>query len=94
MADDSATVAFESSGRRAPATVVVRVDHTAFTRGHTEPARSARSSASARSRSRSSSSSPNDAIFKALITDGTDVLAVSHLSRTIPARMRTAVEEL
>ncbi len=36
MADDSATVASESSGRRAPATVVVRVDHTAFTRGHTE----------------------------------------------------------
>ena len=36
----------------------------------------------------------DDAIFKALITDGTDVRAISHLGRTIPARLRTAVEEL
>jgi hypothetical protein len=35
-----------------------------------------------------------DAIFRALITDGTDVLAISHLSRTIPVRLRTALEEL
>ena len=36
----------------------------------------------------------NDVILKALITDGTDVRAVSHLGRTIPARVRTALEEL
>ncbi len=36
----------------------------------------------------------NDAILKALITDGTDVRAISHLGRTIPARMRSAIEEL
>jgi 5-methylcytosine-specific restriction endonuclease McrA len=28
-----------------------------------------------------------------LITDGTDVRSISHLGRTIPARLRTAVEE-
>ena len=32
--------------------------------------------------------------MKAILVDGTDVLAVSHLGRTIPARLRTAVEEL
>jgi hypothetical protein len=36
----------------------------------------------------------NDAFLKALITDGEDVRAVSHLGRNIPARLRTAVEEL
>ena len=36
----------------------------------------------------------SDAFFKALITDGTDIRSISHLSRTIPARLRTAVEEL
>lgn len=36
----------------------------------------------------------NDAFLKALITDGDDVRAVSHLGRNITARQRTTVEEL
>src|SRR5439155_16359934 len=35
-----------------------------------------------------------DSFVKAVLVDGTDVLAVSRLGRTIPARLRTAVEEL
>ena len=35
-----------------------------------------------------------DSFVKAVLVDGADVLAVSHLGRTIPARLRTAVEEL
>ena len=35
-----------------------------------------------------------DSFVKAVLVDGTDVLAVSHLGRTIPAKLRTAVEEL
>jgi 5-methylcytosine-specific restriction endonuclease McrA len=35
----------------------------------------------------------DDAFLKAVVVNGTDVLAVSHLGRTIPARLRTAVEE-
>lgn len=34
-----------------------------------------------------------DVVLKALITDGTDVRVVSHLGRTIPAHVRTALEE-
>ena len=56
--------------------------------------RCVRSPGSGRSRSSSPSKLSGDAILKALIHDGTDVLAVSHLGRTIPARLRTAVVEL
>ena len=35
-----------------------------------------------------------DSVLKAVIMDATDVLAVSHLGRTIPARLRTAIVEL
>ena len=89
-----AAARFVDCPSRAPATVVARVDHTAFTRGHTVagevceivgvgpiPVAVARRLA-------------DDAFLKALIHDGTDVLAVSHLGRSIPARLRTAVEEL
>ena len=36
----------------------------------------------------------DDCFLKAVVVDGTDVLTVSHLGRTIPARFRTAVEEM
>ena len=36
----------------------------------------------------------DDAFVKAILVDGTDVLAVSHPGRTIPARLRTAIEEM
>ncbi len=94
LTDDAAADAYAAHPSRAPATLVVRVDHTAFTRGTTQadevceiagvgpiPVMVARRLA-------------DDAILKALIHDGTDVLAVSHLGRTIPARVRTAVEAL
>jgi hypothetical protein len=94
LADDSAAAALVSNGSRAPATLVMRVDHSAFLRGHTEvgevceivgvgpiPVSVARRLSS-------------DVFLKALITDGTDVRSVSHLGRTIPARLRTALEEL
>ena len=35
-----------------------------------------------------------DSFVKAVLVDGTDVRAVSHPGRTIPAKLRTAVEEL
>lgn len=34
----------------------------------------------------------DDAFLKVLVTDGTDVTTVAHPGRTIPARLRTAVE--
>ncbi len=35
----------------------------------------------------------DDSFLKVLLVDGTDVRAVSHPGRTIPARLRSAVEE-
>ena len=94
MADDSATVAAESSGRRAPATVIFRVDHTAFLRGETEPGEVCEIVGVGPVPVAVAKRLAGDAIFKALITDGTAVSSVSHLGRTIPARLRTALEEL
>jgi len=93
MADDSATVAMESSGRRAPATVVVRVDHTAFTRGHTDDGEVCEIVGIGPVPVSVVQKLSGDVFFKALITDGTDIRSISHLSRTIPARLRTALEE-
>jgi hypothetical protein len=36
----------------------------------------------------------DDAFVKAVVMDGTDVRTVSHPGRTIPTRLRTAIEEL
>jgi hypothetical protein len=94
MADESAMVAGESSGRRAPATIVVRVDHSAFTRGRTEPGEVCEIAGVGPIPVVAAEKLADDAILKALITDGTDVRSVSHLGRTIPARLRTALEEL
>ena len=94
MADDSAAAAFVADGRRAPATLVLRVDHTAFLRGWSEPGEVCEIVGVGPVPVRVARRLSNDVILKALITDGTDVRAVSHLGRTIPARMRTALEEL
>ena len=81
------------SRKDAKAVVHVRVDHSALVRGATEagevceipgvgpiPVATARSLA-------------EDAWICALVTDGEDIKAVSSMKKTIPARMRRAVEE-
>ncbi len=80
-----------SSGPRA--TVHVRVDHAALVRGHVEgdevcevpgvgpiPVATARAWA-------------GDAVLKALVTKGVDVVAVAHAGRTVTAAQRAALEE-
>jgi uncharacterized protein DUF222/HNH endonuclease len=80
----------EPSGPRA--LIHVRVDHGALIRGHRQgdetceipgvgpiPVATARALAS-------------DAILAAVLTEGADVKAVAHLGRTIPARLRTALQ--
>ena len=94
MADESATAGSIAKGRRAPATVVVHVDHSAFVRGHTEPGDTSEIAGVGPVPVTVARKLSSDAILKALITDGTDVRAVSHLGRTIPARLRTAIEAL
>lgn len=72
--------------------VHVRVDHAALVRGHTKaeetcdiPGVGPIPVATARALS-------SDAILAAVITKGKDVKAVAHLGRTIPARLRTALQ--
>src|SRR2546426_6718308 len=81
------------TGTKGPkVTVHVRVDHSALVRGYAEdgevceipgigpiPVAAARAMAS-------------DSILKVLLTNGTDIKTVAHVGRTIPARLRTALE--
>ncbi len=80
------------SSRGPVAMVHVRVDHSALVRGHRDrgevceipgigpiPVSVARRLSS-------------DAILKVLVTDGCDIRAVAHAGRTIPAKLRTALE--
>ena len=80
-------------GSKGPRAMVhVRVDHSALVRGYAEgdetcevpgigpiPVATARAMAC-------------DSIMKVLLTDGTDIRAVAHAGRTIPAKLRTALE--
>lgn len=84
----------EDAFRTAPGAVVhVRMDHAALVRGYTEagevcevpgvgpiPVKAARSMLA-------------DAFVAAIVTDGQDVLSVSHMGRTVHARVRTALLE-
>jgi hypothetical protein len=74
--------------------VVVRVDHTAFRRGHTEAGEVCEVAGVGPIPVSVADRLSDDAILKALIVDGEDVRAVAHLGRTIPAKLRTAVDEM
>jgi hypothetical protein len=75
-------------------TGVVRVDHAALVRGYTEPGDVCEIVGSGPIPVAVASRLLDDAFLKAVVVDGTDVLTVSHLGRTIPVRLRTAVEEM
>jgi len=90
-----------STGAAAPllvkgpiATVTVRVDHRAFVSDRTEPGELCEIAGVGSIPVVVAQRLACDAFLKALITDGVDVLAVSHLGRTIPAHLRTAIEDL
>ena len=74
--------------------VVVRVDHAAFRRGHTEAGEICEVPGVGPIPVSVADRLSDDAFLKALIVDGEDVRAVAHLGRTIPAKLRTAVEEM
>ena len=83
-----------TDGRRVPATVVVRVDKAAFERGDTVDGEVCEIPGVGPIPVSVAQELSADAFLKALITDGTDVHAVSHPGRTRPARLVTALEEL
>jgi hypothetical protein len=91
-ADALVALATQGAGPGPRAVVHVRVDRSALVRGHAKrgetcdipgmgpiPVAAARRLAS-------------DAIFKAVLTEGAEVRAVAHVGRTVPARVRTALE--
>jgi hypothetical protein len=93
LADDAAAGKFTDAPGRAPATILVRVDKRAFDRGRSEPGDVCEIPGVGPIPVSVARKLSGDAILKALITDGTDVRSISHLGRTIPAKLRTAVEE-
>src|SRR5207247_6105496 len=76
-------------GAEAGCAVVVRVDHAAFRRGHTEAGEVCEVAGVGPIPVSVADRLSDDAILKALIVNGQDVRAVAHLGRTIPARLRT-----
>jgi hypothetical protein len=93
LAADAAAGRFEDAPGRASATIVVRVDKAAFDRGRSEPGEVCEIPGVGPIPVSVARKLSQDVIYKALITDGTDVRSISHLGRSIPARLRTAVEE-
>ena len=83
-----------AAGKVRGITGVVRIDHAALVRGHTEPREVCEIVGSGPIPVAVASRLLDDAFLKAVVVDGTDVRTVSHLGRTIPARLRTAVEEM
>lgn len=81
------------TSKSAPPTLVVRVDHTAFMRGHTETGETCEIAGVGPIPVAVAQRLADDCFLKVLLTDGEDVRTVAHAGRVIPARLRTAVEE-
>ncbi|HEY3671837.1 MAG TPA: hypothetical protein VGN51_12955 [Acidimicrobiia bacterium] len=73
---------------------VVRVDHAALVRGSVEPGEVCEIAGVGPIPVHVASRLLDDSFVKAVLVDGVDVLAVSHIGRSIPAHLRTALEEL
>ena len=81
------------NGRSGPRTMVqVRVDHAALARGRREAGEICEVAGVGPIPVATARALSSDAILAAVITKGEDVKAVAHLGRTIPARLRTALE--
>jgi hypothetical protein len=91
-ADALVALATEGAPGGPKAMVQVRVDHSALVRGHTEGGESCEIPGIGPIPVSAARRLANDAIVKAFVTDGADVKAVAHRGRTIPAKLRTAIE--
>ncbi len=82
------------SGRTGPPTMVhVRVDRDALARGHVEPGEVCEIPGIGPVPVEVARELAADSILSVLVTDGTDVTAVAHVGRTIPASVRRALIE-
>ena len=71
--------------------LIVRVDHTAFTRGHTHPGEVCEIRDLGPVPVSVAREIADDAFLKALFHDGTEIKLVKHFGRHIPAELRTAL---
>jgi hypothetical protein len=88
--DGPSPTAAKSSGPRGM--VHVRVDHAALVRGRRKGEETCEIAGIGSIPVATARALASDAILAAVLTEGADVKAVAHLGRTIPARLRTALE--
>ena len=81
-----------TSGSRPLAMVIVHMSRAAYERGWTEPGETCEIDGIGPVPVAVARRMASDSIFKILVIDGVDVTRVSHVGRTIPAHLRTAVE--
>ncbi|MDQ4149861.1 MAG: HNH endonuclease [Actinomycetota bacterium] len=80
--------------RSAPSALVhVRVDHSALVRGSVQEGETCEIPGVGPVPVASAKALASDALIAAVMADGADVRSVTHLGRTIPARLRTALQE-
>ncbi len=82
----------QPTSRTPKAMVQVVVDHRALLRGSLEDGESCEVPGIGPIPVATARAWATDAYLSALLTDGTDIKAVCHLGRTIPSRLRTALE--
>ena len=88
-----ALVSLADTGTERPKAIVhVHVDQQAWERGHIEQGESCQISGVGPLSVAAARRLARDGIVKAVLADEADVKAVAHLGRTIPARVRTALE--
>jgi hypothetical protein len=90
---DAGSGAARARPRTPRATVHVRVDHAALVRGHVVAGETCEIAGVGPLPVPVVDRMLGDAVLKVLVTDGVDVRAVAHAGRTIPSRMRTALEQ-
>jgi hypothetical protein len=80
------------SGKGPKTMVHIRVDHAALVRGHPKEGEVCEIPGIGPIPVAAAQRLASDGILKVLVTKGADVTAVAHAGRTIPARLRTALE--
>jgi hypothetical protein len=90
---DGAEVAIRAAKQASTVAINVRVDRAALLRGHTEPGEVCEIVGAGPIPVGVARQLLDDCALRLLVVDGDDVLAVVHPGRTIPSRLRTAIEE-
>ena len=86
------TGAHERTSRGSDVKTVIRIDHTAYTRGHTQPGETCEIIGVGPIPVTVARAMSVDAFHAAVITRGVDIVNVAHLGRAVTAEQRTALQ--